>query len=445
LGHAVRTIQEFVRTATPASFSGTDALAVVDILADAEKAAASGIALFTPVVGATGSYAKRGHGSAADWLGSVAGTSAGAAKSRLAAAERATANPALTEALHSSGLSTAQLGVVGSSSASAAGAVDKLLELTERGASHQELTDTATRLAANARSRETERARRDRIQLLRNFRVHQCPEGGVRGQFFCDDVAWARVYPALEADAKARWKAAGMVEPLDAYRCDAFLAQLGGTGYGDDGGYFGDGDGSGDGGGGGGGTDGGGPGGGGRGANRTARPHTLVIIDAEALRRGTTDEGEICEIEGIGPVSVEAATELLGEGSVQFIVRDGVDIRTVTSTSRTIPQRVGAALVVRDRSCAAGCGKRHGLEGDHRVVDFGDHGPTELDNLARLCASCHDLKTYGGWRLEGSAGKWKWVAPAHPKSAFYIARARQLAAARAKAMAEAKRNDPLRQ
>jgi HNH endonuclease len=309
--------------------------------------------------------------------------------------------------------------------------------LTKRGASHQELTDAATRLAANARSRETERARRDRIRQLRNFRVRQCPEGGVRGEFFCDEVAWARVYPALEADAKALWKAAGMVEPLDAYRCDAFLAQLGGPGYCSDyvSAYISESD-----------SDTGGRGGGGgRGGNRTARPHILLIIDAAALRRGTTEEGEVCEIEGIGPVSVEAATELLGEGSVQFIVREGVDIRTVTSTSRTIPQRVGAALVVRDRSCAAGCGKRHGLEGDHRVVDFGDDGPTELDNLARLCPSCHDLKTYGGWRLEGSAGKWKWVAPAHPKSAFYIARARQLAAARAKAMAEAQRNDPLRQ
>jgi 5-methylcytosine-specific restriction endonuclease McrA len=105
---------------------------------------------------------------------------------------------------------------------------------------------------------------------------------------------------------------------------------------------------------------------------------------------------------------------------------------------------VAAALIVRDRSCAAGCGKRLGLEGDHRLVDFGDDGPTELANLARLCPECHDLKTYGGWRLEGAPGRWKWVAPAHPKSAFYIARARQLAAAKAKARAEARRNDPLR-
>jgi hypothetical protein len=39
---------------------------------------------------------------------------------------------------------------------------------------------------------------------------------------------------------------------------------------------------------------------------------------------------------------------------------------------------------VRDRTCAVpGCGKRLGLERDHRGVDFSDDGPTELDNLVR--------------------------------------------------------------
>ena len=45
-----------------------------------------------------------------------------------------------------------------------------------------------------------------------------------------------------------------------------------------------------------------------------------MIIDAGALRRGTAEGGELCEIEGIGPVSVDAATELLGEGGLQFLV-----------------------------------------------------------------------------------------------------------------------------
>ena len=82
-----------------------------------------------------------------------------------------------------------------------------------------------------------------------------------------------------------------------------------------------------------------------------------------------------------------------------------------------------------------GCGKRHGLE----VTTAGSTSATaarpNLDNLARLCPEHHDLKTYGGWRLEGGPGIWRWIAPAHPKSAPAIARARKLAAIKAKAKA----------
>jgi hypothetical protein len=158
------------------------------------------------------------------------------------------------------------------------------------------------------------------------------------------------------------------------------------------------------------------------------------------LRRGTTEGDEICEIEGIGPVSVEAATELLSEASVRYVIREGFDIKTVTKLSRDVAAAVEAALIVRDRTCAVpGCGKRIGLERDHRGVDFGDDGPTELDNLVRLCPEHHHLKTHGGWRLEGKPGAWKWVAPAHPKSAHYIARARRLAAAKGRARAARER------
>lgn len=51
----------------------------------------------------------------------------------------------------------------------------------------------------------------------------------------------------------------------------------------------------------------------------------------------------------------------------------------------------------------------------------------------RLCPEHHALKTYGGWRIEGGPGNWKWVAPARPKSAGAIARASKLATAKAKA------------
>jgi len=79
LEQAVRTLQRLVHGAAPTSASGDQARRVVALFAQAERAAASGIALFSPVVLETGSYAKAGHGSAADWLGAVSGSSAAGA------------------------------------------------------------------------------------------------------------------------------------------------------------------------------------------------------------------------------------------------------------------------------------------------------------------------------------------------------------------------------
>ena len=236
---------------------------------------------------------------------------------------------------------------------------------------------------------------------MRHLRWRRDEAGGIRGEFLCDEVAWARVSPRLEAEAQRRWRAAGAgasEDSLDALRLDALLDLLAGS-------------------------SGQGPG---------ARAHTLVLIDAEALRRGTAQADELCEIEGIGPVSVDAATELIGEGGLQFLVRDGVDIRTVTSTTRALAQRIQMALLSRDRVCVVpGCGKHLGLEADHWQIDFSCGGETSLANLARLCPQHHDLKTYGGWRLEGGPGNWAWVPPKRPPSAGFIKRARKLAAARA--------------
>jgi hypothetical protein len=432
LGRAVHQVQEVLRNATPESVSGDQARRFVELFAEAEMAGASGIALFTPVVVETGSFAKEGHASAQDWLGALSGSSAGAAKGRLAAAERAAVDPSLTEALHEGGLSSAQLAVVTKAAAEAPESTGNLLELLDQGASHQELSDAAARMKAAARSRESERARRDRVHATRHFRWRQDETGGIRGEFLCDEVAWASVAPQLEARAAARWKAAGAgAEPLEAYRLDAFLEALSGS-VGSSGSL-----------------DHGDP----CDPNGSSAPskgtpvQAIVVIDAAALRRGTSEGDELCEIEGIGPVSVEAATELLSEASLRYVIREGFDIKTVTKATRDVAACIEAALIVRDRTCGRpGCGRRLGLQTDHREVDFGDDGPTELDNLVRLCPQCHALKTYGGWRLEGEPGAWKWIAPAHPKSAHYIARARRLAAAKGQAARAARqRNLPRRE
>jgi hypothetical protein len=402
-------LQSTVRTLVPGALLGEEAMALAKDLGEIEKVVASGLALLSPRVIETGAFAKEGHASAPEWLGSLTGTSSGVAKGRLAAASRAVVVPELTEALRAGSLSGPELSVVAKAQAADPGSVGPLLDLVGEGASHHELVASAEASTAAARSREDEQVRAARIHTLRRCSVHQAEGGGIRGEFFCSEAAWAKVGPRLEAAAKARWRAAGAgsSDSFGAHRLDALLDLLGHSGS----------------------------------ADVCARPEVLVMVDAQALRRGTTSSGEICEIDGIGPVPVETAIALLGEGSLRYLVKEGKDIRCVTSASREQARRTHAAIVARDRVCVVpGCGQHLGLEADHCVVDYAADGPTTYANLARLCPEHHALKTYGKWKLGGSAGKWTWTPPAHPPSAGAIARARRVASA--KAQGRAQRIDP---
>jgi hypothetical protein len=427
---AVAVLEGFVRSVQPGRISGEEALAAVELLAEAERVVASGVARLSPRVVETGVFAKHGFSSAQDWLAAGLGSSSGAAKGRLAAAEGAARVPEIAGALRSGELSAPQIDLLVRSELVAPGSSGTLLTMVGNEQSHQELSDEAARMKAAARSKEAEHQRRARVHASRYFRASQGKDGGITGSFFCDEVAWARVAPTLEAEAKRRWKAAGADsgETLDALRLDAFLDLLGG--------------------------------GSGKGRPKSPggatvgevawRPECLVIVDAEALRRGTTSTGEICEIEGIGPVSVEAVTELLGEGAMQILIKEGVDIRTVTSCTRVLAQKTLAALMVRDRNCATpGCGKHLGLQVDHCFIDYIDDGPTTYENLARICPPHHDMKTHGDWVLEGGADNRRWIGPEDPPTAQRIAAERRLAAAKAKAGVTSKekkstRNQPRR-
>jgi hypothetical protein len=403
LDTALESVRRVVGRVEPGRLSGSEAMGLAERLGEIEKAAASGLAVISPRVIETGAFATGGHASAPDWLGAVTGTSAGAAKGRLAAAERAVGVPELRHALKGGGLSAPELTLMAKTAAADPGAVSALLDMLDEGASHQELSAEAEAVKAAARTRENERQRRVRIHAGRHLRWRQCEGGGIRGEIFCDEAAWAKVAPRIERAARTRWRAAGadQEEPFEAHRLDAFLDLLGRSGAKD----------------------------------VSARPQCLVLVDAAALRRGSTSTGEICEIAGIGPVPVEAAIELLGQGSLQFLLKEGTDIRCVTKSSRDLAQKTAMALVARDRFCVIpGCGKRLGLEGDH-IVEFEHDGPTTYDNLARICPAHHAMKTYGNWTLSGSVGKWKWTPPARPLSAGAISRTRRVATAKAKGKA----------
>ena len=53
--------------------------------------------------------------------------------------------------------------------------------------------------------------------------------------------------------------------------------------------------------------------------------------------RGHIEDGETCEIPGVGPVPVAATRSQLSDAFVKILVHHGVDITTVCHPGRTVP------------------------------------------------------------------------------------------------------------
>jgi hypothetical protein len=137
-----------------------------------------------------------------------------------------------------------------------------------------------------------------------------------------------------------------------------------------------------------------------------------VRVDAEALARGHVQGSESCEIPGIGPVPVATVRSLLGDAVVKLLLTRGVEVVSVLHLGRTVTAHQRSALELRDPTCVVeGCSVRNHLEIDH-VDGWALTKVTTLDRLARLCRWHHHLKTYGGYRLEGRPGAWRWCGPA---------------------------------
>ena len=152
---------------------------------------------------------------------------------------------------------------------------------------------------------------------------------------------------------------------------------------------------------------------------QTSRPNAVmnIRIDIDALKRGHTKHGEICEIAGVGPIPVATATEYLGEAFLKLLVMDGIDIKTVAHMGRAIPAPLRTAVEERDRVCQVPtCDMSVGLEIDH-IKPFAEGGPASLENLVRLCKRHHLQKTHDGYRLEkievatGTDRRWAWRSP----------------------------------
>ncbi|HEX3980569.1 MAG TPA: DUF222 domain-containing protein, partial [Acidimicrobiales bacterium] len=90
------------------------------------------------------------------------------------------------------------------------------------------------------------------------------------------------------------------------------------------------------------------------------RPPTCSVnvrVDLAALLRGETHPGEICEIDGQGPIPPKMARDMANDAFLRFIFCESGDIRSIYHFGRTINKALRTALVHRDRICVVpGCG-----------------------------------------------------------------------------------------
>ena len=144
---------------------------------------------------------------------------------------------------------------------------------------------------------------------------------------------------------------------------------------------------------------------------------TLVRPDPAALVRGEVGPGETCEIAGLGPISVAAARDMLGESVLKLVLTRGVDVRNVTHLGRGPSTAQKLALlweqpVCRRQVAAAVLASSTTMR---PASSTGKTKHTRIDELDLLCEPDHDLKSRAGWSLVTGTGIRPMVPPNDPR------------------------------
>lgn len=386
LSAVARALVDLTGRFDPSAWDGASARAAVRCLAEIERVAGAAKLLATSRLVETG--AGPGDDSFRDvdaWLASLSGTSVAAARGVVETARRVQRLPETADALRSGALSPTQASAVTNAVQADPNAETRLLGLAAT-SGVKGLRAECDRVVAAATSRQREQDAYDRIRSQRALRVRSNPDGSreltARGP--ADRVA--QVLAALEPFERGLFERARKTKQIEHPEATAFDALVGlaeqsmRSGACADGGKA--------------------PG------RRGGRPLATVVLHVShtAYARGHTDPGEICEIEGIGPVPVGVAHRLASDAIVKAVVTDGVDVTRVAHLGRSIPAHLRTAVETRDRVCViAGCEVDRHLEIDHNVP-FAVGGPTSLANLARPCHFHHDLKTRHDLRRVGPLG-----------------------------------------
>jgi len=371
---SMRHLKAGLKLLDPAALDGLGAMAMVEDSSEVENLAEAWTALVAARVQESGAWRNSGERTAAHWMANKTGTSVGSALGTLGAAAKLPELDATAAAIRDGKLSQEQTKEIVAAAAMNAAAEKQLLAIavTEDLAT---LKDACARVKAAAVTDENERY--VRIHQKRRIRHWSDSEGAFRLDALLTPDAGAKLLAALAPFRERIFKEAvkqKRKEPLEAYLADALIEMADQSRSG--------------------------------GEQLPKGPAAMVnvFIEYESLKRGHTEDGEFCEIAGVGPVAVATAKAFATDSFLKVLVTDGIDIKTVSHPGRTINARLRTALHARAKGkCEVqGCAVRHHLQIDHIVGN--PNIVTELDNLQLLCPHHHFLKTYRSYRIEGEPG-----------------------------------------
>ncbi|MFO7591270.1 MAG: hypothetical protein R6X23_10285 [Acidimicrobiia bacterium] len=382
LERAVDAVRQAVRALEPARLAGSDAARLTAVAAEGERLLGTAKALLARRADETFAWRGGRAASVEQWLAETSGCTEGAAREALVTAERVETLPATRDRLLDGQLSIGQAALVSAGAAVDPGSGSHLLKTATR-SGMRGLRQEKERVVAAATDENAAARRAHRERHLRTW-----TKGPVtHGTFSGPNAQVADLLEALEPLTRARFDAArraGQRESLDAYRFDALcgLAEQG-SGEASD-----------------------------MPLARPAKHAARVRVDLTALLRGNTEPGEVCEIPGVGPVSVAHAREVLSHGLLQLVITDGVDVRTVVSTTRHVPAPLKIAIAERDRTCKVrGCDCDRMLH-RHHTEAFARSRRTIYSELGNLCTRHHHLVHDDGYRIiDHHSGTWDLRAP----------------------------------
>jgi hypothetical protein len=131
------------------------------------------------------------------------------------------------------------------------------------------------------------------------------------------------------------------------------------------------------------------------------KPHISLLVSLETLERRA---GRLCELDGTGVMTAEAARRLACDAGISRMITKGEsEPLDVGRRTRTIPPAIRRALVLRDGGCViVGCDRPPRWCDAHHIRHWLDGGPTALHNLELLCRRHHRM-THDGRALDRKA------------------------------------------